>query len=109
MKFGSSVYSKKNKEMKWICVCLDRNQLLAKNIQSYEEYSLIYYYRRSIALPRNQEISFLNQYQVSAKEISQKTTSLITISPLPFIKQLPSSTKLTISFIPDSVFLLLFI
>ena len=35
LKIGSSVYAKKKKETNWICVCLDRNQLLSKHISSY--------------------------------------------------------------------------
>ena len=102
LKIGSSVYAKKKKETNWICVCLDRNQLLSKHMSSYY-YSWIFMCRKSMPLPFNQHIQFLQQYSIIAEEKSQPKEQLITISPLPYIQHLDETAKLSISFISDSV------
>lgn len=102
MKPGASVYAKKNKSTNWVCICLDRNQLLAKNVHQYRFVDLLIH-RKSIPLPLDKEVSYLNQYTASARILQQSKDVVNTMSPLPIIKRLDPSTPLSISFIPDSV------
>lgn len=96
------MYAKKNKNINWVCICLDRNQLLAKNVHQYKPV-LYMICRKSVPLPLDKEVCYLNQYTASAKILQQSKDVVNTMSPLPIIKGLDPNTPLSISFIPDSV------
>ena len=97
-----SVYAKKQKTSKWLCVCLDRNQLPQRSIDTSRSISLLTG-SHAVPLPLNSSICYIHQFNVTARKQQQRKDALVTIHPLPFINALSETSALSVSFLPDAV------
>ena len=96
------VYTKKQRTNKWLCVCLDRNQLPQRSIDTSHSRSLLMR-SHAVPLPLNASICYIQQFNVAARKKQQKKDALVTIHSLPFINVLPEASSLSVSFLPDAV------
>ncbi|KAK8831216.1 hypothetical protein WA577_003386 [Blastocystis sp. JDR] len=92
LKAGASVYAKKEKKGVWLCVCLDRNQLPQRCVDTH-----------AVALPLGAPIAYIRQFTVAAEARPQSQSALRTIHPLPFITAPAESLRLSVSFLPDAM------
>ena len=96
------MYAKKEKKGVWLCVCLDRNQLPQRCIDTCFLASPLTR-RHAMALPLGSPIAYIRKFTVSAVARPQSKSALRTIHPLPFITAPAESLRLSVSFLPDAV------
>lgn len=102
LKAGASLYAKKEKKGVWLCVCLDRNQLPQRCVDTSLS-PLLLTRRHAVALPLGAPIAYIRQFTVAAEARPQSQSALRTIHPLPFITAPAESLRLSVSFLPDAV------